>query len=67
VSTSPSPEEGTVICPYCEKAIEKVVLLKRDLDNQIGLGKKYAGPLAVVTCPHCNKILAALPAKMFIL
>jgi hypothetical protein len=36
-----------VICPYCEKAIEKLVLLKPDLDNQTGLGKKYAGPSGV--------------------
>jgi uncharacterized protein YbaR (Trm112 family) len=67
VSTSTSPEEGTVICPYCEKAIDKVVLLKRDLDNQIGLGKKFAGTMAVVTCPHCNKMLTVVPAKLLFL
>jgi hypothetical protein len=62
VSTSASPEEGTVICPYFEKAIEKVVLQKRDADKQMGrVGTGYPNYLVVVTCPHCKKVLTAVP------
>jgi hypothetical protein len=61
VSTSASPEEGTGICPYCEKAIEKFVLQKRDTDMPMRqLSAIYPPYLIVVTCPHCKKILTAV-------
>ena len=62
MSTTPSSEETTVICPYCDKAIEKVLLHRRDVEKHMGwVGVGYPSYLCVVTCPHCKKVLTAAP------
>ena len=61
MSMSASTDEGTVICPYCDKAIEQFVLQKRDTDKQMRqLSAIYPPYLIVVTCPHCKKVLTVL-------
>jgi glutaredoxin len=61
MSASSSSEDGTVICPYCEKAIGKFVLQKRDTDPQlVHLSVIYPPYLIVVTCPHCKMVLSTL-------
>jgi uncharacterized protein with PIN domain len=52
----PKKPEDKVICPYCDKVIEKlrarIVFIERDIDED-----DYERETLVVYCPHCKKIL----------
>jgi hypothetical protein len=57
-----SKVETKAFCPHCEQTIREIDLQRLDVDNQMGaVGAGYPTYIAVTTCPHCNKILTAVP------
>ncbi len=47
--------EADLICPHCDKPIEKLLLIQRELDQRSLLGGRiYAHAIA---CPACHKLV----------
>ena len=47
--------EADLICPHCDKPIEKLLLIRRELDQRTMLGGRvYVQALA---CPACHKLV----------
>ena len=47
--------DADLICPHCDKPIEKLLLIQRELDQRALLGGRiYAHALA---CPTCHKLV----------
>ncbi|KKL70296.1 hypothetical protein LCGC14_2106330 [marine sediment metagenome] len=49
-----------VICPYCRKQIERVVVEYLTVGFKDDLGTADVGKARIVSCPECNTILGPL-------